>query len=82
MERVKDFIINFIERDYSLPEDLDLMNLNYAESGYVDSISMIQFIVEIEEEFNITFSNDELNDPDIKIVGKLIELVNSKISNT
>ncbi len=80
MDKVKDYIINFIERDYSLPEDTDIMNFNYTESGYVDSISMIHFIVSLEDEFGITFTNEELNDPAIKTIGGLLNVVVEKMA--
>lgn len=82
MEEVKDFIVDYIQREYTISEDTDVMNLNYVESGYIDSIGMIQFIAVIEDEFNISFSDDELADPNIKVVGKLIDMVMKKLEGS
>lgn len=79
MENVKDFILDYIQRKYTIPDDIDLMNLNYVEEGYIDSIGMIQFISVIEDEFGITFTDDDLTNPDIKVIGKMVELVASKM---
>lgn len=79
MENVKDFIIDYIQREYTIPEDIDIMNLNYVESGYVDSLGMIQFIAVIEDEYGISFSDDELAEPGIKVVGKLVDMVVAKL---
>lgn len=49
MTNVEDFIIKYIQREYTVPEDQDIMALNYVESGYVDSLGLIQFIATIED---------------------------------
>ncbi len=79
MEKVKEFIVDYIQREYTISEDIDIMELNYVESGYIDSMGMIQFIAVIEDEFGISFSDDELAEPDIKVVGKLINMVVKKL---
>ena len=79
MEKVKEFIVDYIQREYTISEDIDIMELNYVESGYIDSMGMIQFIAVIEDEFGISFSDDELAEPDIKVVGKLINMVVNKL---
>ena len=79
MENVKDFIIEYIQREYTIPEDIDIINLNFVEEGYVDSMGLVQFIFTLEDEFGISFSEDDLQNPDIKIVGKLIAIVEAKM---
>ena len=79
MEQIKDFIVDYIQREYTLPDDSDIMSLNYVEEGYIDSLGLIQFIAVIEDEFGISFTDDELASPDIKVVGKLAALVFAKM---
>lgn len=79
MENIKEFIVDYIQREYTVPEDADIMNLNYVEEGYVDSMGLIQFIAIVEDEFGIVFTDEDLANPDIKVVGKLIELVAGKM---
>ncbi|MBR0230700.1 MAG: acyl carrier protein [Clostridia bacterium] len=79
MENVKDFIIDYIQKEYTIPDDIDIINLNFVEEGYVDSLGLVQFIYTIEDEFGISFSDDDLQNPDIKVVGKLIAIVESKM---
>lgn len=81
MERVKDFIIDYIQREYTVSNDTDIMNLNYVEEGYIDSLGLIQFIAVIEDEFGIEFSDDDLASDDVKIVGKMISLITSKMED-
>ena len=81
MEKIKDFILDYIQREYTLPDDIDVMKFNYVESGYVDSLGLIQFIATIEDEFNISFTDEDLADPNIKVVGKLIEIIHRKMND-
>lgn len=79
MENVKEFIIDYIQREYTIPDDIDIINLNFVEEGYVDSLGLVQFIYTLEDEFGISFSDDDLQKPEIKIVGKLIAIVENKM---
>ena len=78
MEEIKEFIVDYIQREYTLPADMDVMELNYIESGYIDSLGFVQFVALIEEEFDIVFSDEELDSPDMKVVGKLVALIGRK----
>lgn len=79
MNNVKEFVTEYIQREYTVADDIDIMTLNYVESGYVDSMGLIQFIATIEDEFSIEFEDEELENPEIKVVGKLIELIERKM---
>lgn len=81
MDNVKDFIVDYIQREYTIPEDTDILNLNYVEEGYIDSMGLIQFIAVIEDEFNITFTDDDLASEDVKVVGKMVNLVTIKMED-
>ena len=78
MEEIKEFIVDYIQREYTLPADMDVMELNYIESGYIDSLGFVQFVALIEEEFDIVFSDEELDSPDMNVVGKLVALIDRK----
>lgn len=57
MENIKEFIVDYIQREYTIPEDVDILSLNYVEAGYIDSLGMIQFIVTLEDKFHIAFTD-------------------------
>ena len=81
MQDVKSFVLDYIQREYTVPAEVDILSMNYIESGYVDSLGLIQFIATIEDEFEIAFSDEELENEDIKIVGKLISMIENKIAD-
>ena len=80
MTDVKEFVTEYIQREYTVPDDVDIMTFNYIESGYIDSMGYIQFISTIEDEFDIEFEVEDIDNPDMRIVGKLIDFINSKIN--
>lgn len=80
MTNVKEFVTDYIQREYTVPEGTDIMTLNYIKEGYIDSMGYIQFISTIEDEFDIEFEVEDIENPDMQIVGKLIDFINSKIN--
>lgn len=76
---VKEFVLDYLQREYSFPEDADILAINYQKEGYVDSMAFIGFIATIEDEFGIAFEDEDMENPDIQIVGKLIEMIESKM---
>jgi acyl carrier protein len=78
MKYIRSFIFNYLQKEYTFPND-DIDTINYLESGYIDSLSMIKFVIELEDKFSIKFTDEELSSPDFQIVGGLIHLVKSKV---
>lgn len=77
---IKNFILNYIQREYALSENIDPDTFNYIKTGYVDSIGLVQFIVTLEEEFNVEITDEELADERYQILGEMIKLIESKAS--
>ncbi|MGG1312931.1 MULTISPECIES: acyl carrier protein [Cohnella] len=75
---VSEFILAKLQKKYTIDKSVNIETLNYVESGYVDSLGIIQFVSEIEDEFGITFSDEELASPSFQIVGELIKLIERK----
>lgn len=80
MTDIKEFVTEYIQREYTVPEDVDIMTLNYIEAGYIDSMGFIQFVSTIEDEFDIEFEVEDIENPDMKIVGKLIDFISAKVA--
>ena len=80
MTNIKKFVTEYIQREYTVPEDVDIMTLNYIEAGYIDSMGFIQFVSTIEDEFDIEFEVEDIENPDMKIVGKLIDFISAKVT--
>ena len=63
MTDIKEFVTEYIQREYTVPEDVDIMTLNYIEAGYIDSMAFIQFISTIEDEYDIEFEVEDIENP-------------------
>lgn len=79
MESIRKFILNYLQKEYTFP-DKDIDAIDYVENGYINSLAMLKFVIELESKFGIEFSDDELSLPDFKLVGGLIGLVKLKVS--
>ena len=76
----REYILNELQKEYSFKDGVDVNSVNYIAEGYMDSIGIVQFIVELEGEYCIRFTDEELSDQNFKVVGKLIEMVEKKIA--
>ena len=74
----REYVLMMLQREYSFKEDADVDSIDYIAEGYMDSIGIMQFIVDLEAEYDIQFTDEELSSSDIKIVGKLIGIVEKK----
>lgn len=81
MTDIKKFVTEYIQREYTVADDVDIMTLNYIEAGYIDSMGLLQFIATLEDEFGITFSDEEMSSPDIKVVGSLVAMIEKKVAS-
>lgn len=79
MQDIRQFLLDYIQKEYSIPSGIDINTLNYVESGYVDSIGMIRFVIATEEEFGIEFTDEELSEPSFKVMGSLVSLIERKM---
>ena len=79
MESIREFVLEHIQSQYTIPEGEDVDRFNYVEKGYIDSIGIVSFVVEIEDAYGITFTDEELTDPGFRVVGTLIDMIQQKV---
>ena len=78
-DEIKEFVLDYIQNEYDLPADADTDSFNFLEGGYIDSVGMVSFVMELEDEFGITFDDSELTSPEFGVVGSLVEMIEKKI---
>ena len=79
MDHIREVILEFVEREYKLPEDADLKTFDLMENGYIDSMGLVQFVALLEDEFDIEFTADELRSPEFKTVAGLEAIIQGKV---
>ena len=79
MSNIRDFILEYVEREYKLPEDVDYETFDLMENGYIDSMALVQFVAILEDEYDIEFSAEELLSPKFKTVAGLESIIQGKV---
>lgn len=77
MQEVRDFIVGYLRRNNSLESVSD--DLDFVEMGYINSMELFLFTVELEERFGITLSEGELASTEFRTVGGLSRMVSRKM---
>ena len=81
MDAIRDFITEYIQREYTFPAGADIMSIDYRAEGYIDSMGMIMFVASIEDEFGIEFTDEDMMDHEINTVGGIIAITEKKVRN-
>ncbi len=79
-DSVKKYVLQLIEKKVRLPKDTDLDSFNYIDSGYVDSLGIIKFIVDIESHYDIEITEQEIESPEFRTVGGVVEIICGKMA--
>ena len=76
------FICDALNNRSPLKLDGDaLLSYRYLDARHLDSFGLIQFIVEIEDEFDIELTPEDTQSDEFRYVGGLVELINRKVNN-
>ena len=79
-DSIRDFVLRLIGKKAKLPQQVDVESFNYIDSGYVDSMGIIKFVVDIESEFDIELSEADIESPEFRTVGGLVFLITKKMA--
>ncbi len=79
MSKAREFILDRLQREYSFKDGTKIDEINFVDEGYMDSLGLLQFIGEMEDEFGIEFTDEELESGSFRIVGELIAMVEKKL---
>ncbi len=78
-DTIQQFVIKQITKKSRLQQTDDVESLDYMESGYVDSMGLITFIVEIEAEYDIRIDDEDIEKDGFRTVGGLITIIEDKL---
>lgn len=79
VEQIKTFIVEQLEA-YGPINSNDLNNYNFIDNGHIDSLGVMKFMISLEAEFDIKFSDTELLSDDFRSIGLLTMLIYNKLS--
>ena len=64
----------------SAPEHLG--DIDYFEAGWLTSMEVVEFVMEIEQQFGMQFSESDLQDPRFVTIAGLTELILERSTET
>lgn len=79
--KMKTIISKYTDRPHLLDDMLKLSddtNINFIKELNIDSVDVVEIVVDVEEEFNITISDDEIGS--FKSFGDMYSLIEKKIA--
>jgi acyl carrier protein len=78
---VKKWLIAWFEKnaDISANEAEENASSSYFDKGWIDSFKFIMFVSDIEQEFAISFSNEEFQNRDFSTISGLAKIIEAKI---
>ena len=79
MSDVREFVLETLQREYTFEEGVNVDEINFVDDGYMDSLGLIQFVAELEDEFEIEFTEEEMESDEFRTVGTLIKMIENKI---
>lgn len=74
-DSIRNFIVKTIEKKSRLPANQDIDQFNYIDSGHIDSIGLIKFVLDIESEFGIDIAPEDMESEEFRTIGGLTTLV-------
>lgn len=82
MNKIESWIVDWFDTntDAEKNELIENMNENYFLKGWIDSFKFISFISDIEENFNINFSNNEFQNRTFATISGISKIVEGKLN--
>lgn len=79
---IKEWIIKWFNKNSNISiETLEKKsNENYFEEKWIDSFAFINFLSDVEEHYNIKFSNDEFQNRDFSTIDGLANIIGNKLN--
>ncbi len=77
---IQSVVLTLLNKRHSLDDISNIENLNFFEQGIIDSISLIKFVIELEDEFDIDIDSADIALKDFKTVNGLAVIISSKIN--
>lgn len=73
-----DFVLDYFDQHASLPGGSleEQLAVNYIDTGIVDSMGIVRFVVACEEHFGVRFEAEHLQSDEFLTVGGLIAILN------
>ncbi|RTL57752.1 MAG: hypothetical protein EKK46_02125 [Rhodocyclaceae bacterium] len=73
------FVLRRIQKNGAIPEAVSILDFDYRGAGFVDSIGIMKFVLDIEAEFGIEISDADMEDRAFSTVGGLVSIIERRL---
>ena len=74
-----EYIVELIEQHGKLPAEVNPEEFNYIDTGYIDSIAIMKFMIELERRFEISLTPQDMVRDDFRTVEGLCDIIMKKM---
>jgi acyl carrier protein len=81
-KNIFNFIVSLLEKHGPVPgeDEREKLAYRFLETGHIDSFKLNEFIMEIEDQFDIVLSPDDTQSEEFRWVGGLTEIIKNHIN--
>ena len=80
--KIKAFIVQLLEKKGTVPYDDSIDDYAFFDNGHIDSLGLMQFLVVIEQEFDIELSEEDIVSKQFRTVSGLTSMIETKLKQT
>lgn len=73
------FVLKKIQKKGKIPDTTSCLAFDYRRTGYIDSIGIMKFVLEIEAEFEIEISEADMESPAFNTIGGLVAIIEAHL---
>lgn len=79
-KKITSFIVELLEKKQGIPACQNIADYRFIDAGHVDSLGLMKFILQIEQEYNVELSDTDIASEMFRSVGGLSDLLAKKIA--
>ena len=74
---IKSSVLNYMKSKMNLSSrtDQELLGLLYLDSGFLDSMQLVEMIVAFEKMFGVRFSTQDMQSEEFRSIGGLVSII-------
>ena len=78
MDEIKQFVMQSIRKRGTIPKGVSWNTFNYFDSGVVDSMEIIKFVLELESRFDVEILESDMESEPFRTIGGLVAMIHAK----
>lgn len=77
---IEEFIASVLVKKQAIPTNVAFQDYRYIESGHIDSLGIMKFILQIENQFQIEINDEDMLTDSFQFIGGLVKIIQNKLN--